>query len=56
MHRKPRTDVPTVTVRKKGARYTSEFSKLPGQTFGPYDFAEMIRDLHSLPRWPRATW
>ena len=40
----------TVTVRRVGkkrvnARYTSEFSALPGQTFGPFDFAEMGRDL-----------
>jgi len=35
----------TVTVTKKGKRFVSEFSQLPGRKFGPYDFAEMIRDL-----------
>ncbi|MFJ4342639.1 hypothetical protein [Streptomyces sp. NPDC088915] len=37
--------VPTVTVRKSGTRYTSEFSALPGRTFGPWDFPEMVQDL-----------
>lgn len=37
--------VATVTVRKRGQRFTSEFSALPGRTFGPWDMAEMIRDL-----------
>ena len=35
----------TVTVRKRGERFTSEFSALPGRTFGPWDMPEMIRDL-----------
>jgi len=41
----------TVTVRHlrghapRMSRYTIEFSQLPGQTFGPWDFAETIRDL-----------
>ena len=40
----------TVTVRRVGAgrvnaRYTSEFSRLPGQKFDPFDLAEMSRDL-----------
>jgi hypothetical protein len=35
----------TVTVTKKGERFLSSFSRLPGKSFGPYDFAEMIRDL-----------
>lgn len=35
----------TVTVRKKGKRFTSEFSRLPGQIFGPYGFPELCRDL-----------
>ncbi|MFK0047771.1 hypothetical protein ACIQU4_27520 [Streptomyces sp. NPDC090741] len=38
-------DTRTVTVRKTGDRYVSEFSALPGRTFGPWDFPEMIRDL-----------
>jgi hypothetical protein len=37
--------VATVTVRKRGQRFTSEFSALPGQKFGPWDMAEMIQDL-----------
>ncbi|MFD3923074.1 hypothetical protein [Streptomyces sp. NPDC058595] len=41
----PTAEVSTVTVRKSGTRYVSEFSALPGQTFGPWAFAEMIRDL-----------
>jgi len=35
----------TVTVTKKGKGFISEFSKLPGQQFGPWDFSEMSRDL-----------
>lgn len=35
----------TVTVRKHGKRFVSEFSVLPGKTFGPWDMPEMIRDL-----------
>ena len=35
----------TVTVRKKGHRFVSEFSALPGRTFGPWGMAEMIQDL-----------
>ncbi|MER5482588.1 hypothetical protein ABT024_05140 [Streptomyces sp. NPDC002812] len=35
----------TVTVRTAGKRYVSEFSQLPGRTFGPWDMTEMIRDL-----------
>jgi hypothetical protein len=37
--------VPTVTVTRKGKRFTLTFSKLQGQTFGPYEFAEAVRDL-----------
>ncbi len=35
----------TVTVSRKGKRFVSEFSQLPGKTFGPWDFSEMVRDL-----------
>lgn len=35
----------TVTVKRRGNRYVSEFSQLPGKSFGPFDFAEMCRDL-----------
>ena len=35
----------TVTVTKKGKRFVSAYSALPGREFGPFDFAEMIRDL-----------
>jgi hypothetical protein len=35
----------TVTVTKKGKHFVSSFSPLPGRTFGPYGFAEMVRDL-----------
>jgi hypothetical protein len=35
----------TVTVYKKGKRFRVEFSRLPGQSFGPWSFAETIRDL-----------
>src|SRR3954453_17654398 len=38
----------TVTVRKVRERYTSQFSMLPDKTFGPWDMAEMIRDLKIL--------
>lgn len=37
--------MPTVTVRKKGKRFTLEFSRLPGKSFGPWSFEETIRDL-----------
>lgn len=36
---------PTVTVRATNGRYISEFSALPGRTFGPWDMPEMIQDL-----------
>jgi hypothetical protein len=35
----------TVTVKKYGKRFKMSFSKLPDRVFGPYDFAETIRDL-----------
>jgi hypothetical protein len=35
----------TVTVRATGDRFVSEFSPLPGRTFGPWDLPEMIQDL-----------
>ncbi|MFJ5142970.1 hypothetical protein [Streptomyces sp. NPDC088707] len=35
----------TVTVRAVSNGYVSEYSRLPGRTFGPWDSAEMIRDL-----------
>lgn len=35
----------TVTVTKKGKRFISTFSALPGQRFGPWEMSEMIRDL-----------
>lgn len=35
----------TVTVTRKGKRFVSQFSQLPGRTFGPYDMPEMIQDL-----------
>lgn len=36
----------TVTVRKYGKqRYKVEFSRLPGEVFGPWDFATVVRDL-----------
>lgn len=35
----------TVTVTRKGTRFVSTFSQLPGRTFGPWDLPEMIRDL-----------
>lgn len=34
-----------ITVAKRGKRFTVSFSKLPGKTFGPWDLAEMVRDL-----------
>ncbi len=34
-----------MTVTRKGKRFVSTFSALPGRMFGPYDFAEMARDL-----------
>lgn len=40
------TAVPTVTVTFVRKRYRLAFSKLPGQDFGPYDFAEAIGQLH----------
>lgn len=36
---------PTVTVTRKGKRFVTSFSALPGRTFGPWDFAETVRDL-----------
>jgi len=33
------------TVTKAGQRYKLSFSKLPGKSFGPYEFTEAIRDL-----------
>ena len=36
----------TVTVtRKRRNRFVVSFSDLPGHTFGPWDFAETVRDL-----------
>jgi hypothetical protein len=35
----------TVTVTRTGKRYKLSFSKLPGQSFGPYSSDEAIRDL-----------
>lgn len=35
----------TVTVTKRGKRFVSSFSALPGSEFGPWGFDEMIRDL-----------
>lgn len=37
--------MPTVTVTKKGKRYFAQYSQLPGRTFGPFPFEEMVRDL-----------
>jgi hypothetical protein len=37
---------PTVTVTCARKRYTLTFSKLPGQSFGPYEFAEAISQLY----------
>jgi hypothetical protein len=39
------TLVPTVTVTCKRKRYTLTFSKLAGEKFGPYGFAEAIGQL-----------
>lgn len=36
----------TVTVTFARKRYRLEFSELPGRSFGPYDFAEAIGQLH----------
>jgi hypothetical protein len=36
----------TVTVTCKRKRYTLTFSKLPGRSFGPYDFTEAIGQLY----------
>lgn len=36
----------TVTVTCKRKRYTLTLSKLPGRSFGPYDFAEAIGQLY----------
>ena len=41
-------DYVTVTVVKRRTGfplYTLAFSALPGQTFGPWDFSETVRDL-----------
>lgn len=41
-------DSVTVTVVKRRTGfplYTLAFSALPGQTFGPWDFSETVRDL-----------
>lgn len=35
----------TVTVTKKGKRFRSSFSLLPGKSFGPWELSEMIQDL-----------
>jgi hypothetical protein len=35
----------TVTVTKKGKRYVITYSRLPGEKFGPFDFAEAGREL-----------
>jgi hypothetical protein len=35
----------TVTVTHHEARFTLSFSRLPGRTSGPFDFAEAVRDL-----------
>lgn len=35
----------TVTIVKKGQRFTVTFSQLPGRTFGPWEFAQTVRDL-----------
>lgn len=36
---------PTVTVARKGRRFTLTFSALPGRLFGPYEFSEAVRHL-----------
>ena len=35
----------TVTVTATGRRYTLTFSRLPGRKFGPWPFADTVRDL-----------
>lgn len=35
----------TVTVTRRGKRFAVSFSALPGQSFGPWEFAETVRDL-----------
>lgn len=35
----------TVTVTSKRSKFTVEFSRLPGQTFGPWTLVETIQDL-----------
>jgi hypothetical protein len=35
----------TVTVARKGKGYLVSFSALPGRTFGPWAFDEVVRDL-----------
>lgn len=42
---RPEPAADKVTVTRKGKKFTLVFSKLPGRTFGPYDFAEAVRDL-----------
>lgn len=37
--------MPTVTVTKRGKRYFAQYSQLPGRSFGPFSFDEMVRDL-----------
>lgn len=39
------TKMRTVTVTAKGSRYAVSFSALPGRSFGPWEFAETVRDL-----------
>lgn len=34
-----------VTITKRGKRFVSSFSSLPGRTFGPFALGEMVRDL-----------
>lgn len=35
----------TVTITKRGKRFVITHSRLPGQKFGPFDFAEAGREL-----------
>lgn len=35
----------TVTVTKRGTKFVSTFSALPGRTFGPWTRPEMVLDL-----------
>lgn len=35
----------TVTVTKRGNKFVSRFSALPGRTFGPWSRNEMVLDL-----------